>query len=117
LSVWLGLSNSLIAVGGALDLQLESSLVAWSSLPRSPLNRGRVLLLCSRCLYVWGWECCYLRQLGPSVLRDCFCAPATREHQHMARSQLPDDAGRRSTCQQAEEDGTDRTAIVATPMG
>src|SRR6058998_1828123 len=50
LSVWLGLSNSLIAVGGALDLQLESSLVAWSSLPRPPLNRGRVLLLCRRCL-------------------------------------------------------------------
>src|SRR5881628_921764 len=112
LSVWLDLSNSLIAVGGTLDLRLESSLVAWNSLPRPPLNRSRILLLCRRRLQDWSWESCDLRQLGPSVRRDNFCAPSSGKPQPLAWSQLPTDSGRRGTCQQTEEDGADETAIV-----
>src|SRR5205809_484692 len=102
-----------ISVGGALDLQLESSFVAWNSLPRPPLNGSRILLLCRRGLKDWSWESCDLRQLGPSFRRDNFGAPSPREPQPMAWSQLPTDSGRRGTCQQTEEDGADGTAIVA----
>src|SRR5207247_3005670 len=112
LSVWLNLSNALTAVGGTLDLRLESSLVAWNSLPRPPLNRSRILLLCRRRLQDWSWESRDLRQLGASVRRDNFCAPSPRKPQPMAWNKLPTDSSWSDTCQQTKEDGADGTAIV-----
>src|SRR2546425_410925 len=45
LSVRLDLSDSVVAVGGAVDLQLGAGLMAWHPLPRSSVHRSGLLLL------------------------------------------------------------------------
>src|SRR5437016_12198889 len=100
LPVRLALPDSPLTIGGSLDLQLEPAIMAWNPIPRPPLNRRRLLLLCSGRVQDRSRKSGNLRQPGPSVRRHNLSPPAQRESQPMAWSQLPLNSDRRGPSQQ-----------------
>src|SRR5207245_4869408 len=115
LSVRLAIPNSPLTTGGSLDLQLEPAIMAWNPIPRPPLNRSRLLLLCRRRVQDRSRKSSNLRQPGPSVRRHNLSPPTPRESQPMARSKLPTDSDRRGPRQQtAQETAVYGSAIMVT---
>src|SRR2546428_13431305 len=89
LSVRLDLSDSVVAVGGAVDLQLGAGLMAWHPLPRSFVHRRGLLLLRRRRPQDRSRKGSNLRQPGPGVRGHYLSRPPRVESQPMAWSQLP----------------------------